>query len=123
MTKRIVIVDDNAIIRRLLPGILESPETSWVVSAEARDGREGIQKISELKPDVAVLDLAMPVMNGLEAARVLSETVPQVPLILFSLHVDSILEREASTAGIRAVVSKAENMQVLVSKVRTLLGS
>jgi DNA-binding NarL/FixJ family response regulator len=94
-----------------------------MVSAEAGDGREGIQKISELKPDVAVLDLAMPVMNGLEAARVLAKTVPEVPLIPFSLHVDSILESEASTAGIRAVVSRAENMQVLVSKVRTLLGS
>ena len=121
MTKRIVIVDDNPVIRRLLRNILESADGSWVVCAEAGDGREGAQKIQESKPDVAVLDLTMPVMSGLEAARVLSETTPQTPLILCTLHEDSVLKTEASAAGISADVSKAENMQVLVDTVRTLL--
>jgi len=121
MSKRIVIVDDNAVIRRLLRNILESAEGSWVVCDEAADGREGVRKIQESKPDAAVLDFIMPVMNGLEAARILSQTVPEVPLILCTLHADSVLESQAAAAGIKGIVSKAENMQVLVNTVRTLL--
>lgn len=123
MTKRILIVDDNAMIRRLLRSALESAEREWIVCGEACDGREGVQKVQELQPDVALLDLAMPVMNGLEAARVLRETMPQVPLIMCSLHVDSHLQAEARKAGIRAIVSKAENLQALIGAVESLLES
>lgn len=123
VTKRIAIIDDNPVIRRLLRSILESADGSWVVCAEAGDGREGVQKIQESKPDVVVLDLTMPVMSGLEAARVLSKTTPQTPLILCTLHEDSVLKTQASAAGITAIVSKAESMQVLVDTVRTLLDS
>ena len=121
MTKRIVIVDDNAVIRRLLRNILESAEESWVVCAEAADGREGVRKIQESKPDVAILDFVMPVMNGLEVARVLTKTVPEVPLVLCTLHADAVLESEAVEAGIKKIVAKAENMQCLVNTVRSLL--
>ena len=123
MTKRIAIVDDNPVIRRLLRNILESADESWSVCAEAGDGREGVQKIQETKPDIAVLDLTMPVMNGLEAARILNQTLPEVALILCTLHEDPILKTQASGAGIKAVISKAENMQVLVKTIRTLLNS
>ena len=113
----------NATMRRLMRGFFEPAETSWVVSAEAVDGREGIRRISDLKPDVAVLDLAMPVMIGLEAARVLTKNMPEVPLILFSLHVDSILERKASTLASASSSLRPKNMQILVSKIRAILGS
>ncbi len=121
MTKRIAIVDDNPVIRKLLRDILESADSSWTVCVEANDGREGVEKIQESKPDVAVLDLTMPVMNGLEAARILNRTAPQIPLILCTLHEDPILKSQASGVGIKAIVSKAENMQVLVQTIRSLL--
>jgi len=93
------------------------------VCGEASDGREGVAKAQELKPDLVVLDLSMPVMNGLEAARVLSRQMPDLPLIMCSLHTDQILEKEASAAGIRTIVSKGENMSELVGKAQALLES
>lgn len=120
MAKRIMVVDDNPAIRRALKNILEfTPE--WEVCGEAADGRDGIEKAKMLSPDLIVMDLSMPVMNGLEAARILHEIMPAVPLILCSLHTDRVLQREATAAGITTVFSKAENMQTLISKARELL--
>ena len=120
MAKRIMVVDDNPAIRRALKNILEFTP-GWEVCGEAADGRDGIEKAKMLSPDLIVLDLSMPVMNGLEAARILHEIMPSVPLILCSLHTDRVLQREATAAGITTVFSKAENMQTLISKARELL--
>jgi len=118
MGKRIVVADDNAAVRRALRGILEL-EGDWTVEGEAVDGRDAIEKAKKLRPDLIVLDVSMPVMSGLAAARVLRHIMPAVPLILCSLHTNDVLEKEA--AGVNAVVSKAQNMQVLVNKARELL--
>jgi DNA-binding NarL/FixJ family response regulator len=120
MAKRIMVVDDNPAIRRALRSILEY-NRDWEVCGEAGDGRDGIEKAKTLHPDLIVLDLSMPIMNGLEAARVLHEIMPEVPLILCSLHTDRILQKEASAAGVASVFSKAENMQTLITKARELL--
>jgi len=120
MGKRIVLADDNAAVRRALRGILEL-EGDWKVDGEAVDGRDAIEKAKKLRPDLIVLDVSMPVMSGLDAARVLRHIMPTVPLILCSLHTNDVLEKEASAAGVNAVVSKAQNMQVLVNKARELL--
>jgi DNA-binding NarL/FixJ family response regulator len=120
MGKRIVLADDNAAVRRALRGILEL-EGDWKVDGEAVDGRDAIEKAQKLHPDLIVLDVSMPVMNGLDAARVLRRIMPAVPLILCSLHTNDVLEKEAIAAGVNAVVSKAQNMQVLVNKARELL--
>lgn len=120
MGKRIVVADDNAAVRRALRGILEL-EGHWKVDGEAVDGRDAIEKAQKLRPDLIVLDVSMPVMSGLDAARVLRRIMPAVPLILCSLHANDVLEQEASAAGVNAVVSKAQNMQVLVNKARELL--
>jgi DNA-binding NarL/FixJ family response regulator len=117
-----MVVDDNPAIRRALRNILEFND-GWVVCGEAVDGRDGIEKAKALGPDLIVLDLSMPVMNGLEAARVLHQIMPQVPLILCSLHTDRVLEKEAVSAGVTAVFSKAQNMQTLISRARELLES
>lgn len=118
--KRIMVVDDNPAIRRALRNILEFND-GWVVCGEAVDGREGIEKAKQLHPDLIVLDVSMPVMNGLDAARVLHQIMPQVPLILCSLHTDEVLRKEAIHAGVDAVISKAQNMQTLIFKARELL--
>jgi DNA-binding NarL/FixJ family response regulator len=120
--KRIMVVDDNPAIRRALKSILEYND-GWVVCGEAVDGREGIEKARQLHPDLIVLDVSMPVMNGLDAARVLHQIMPKVPLILCSLHTDEVLRKEAIHAGVDAVISKAQNMQTLIFKARELLGN
>jgi DNA-binding NarL/FixJ family response regulator len=120
VAKRIMVVDDNPAIRRALKNILEF-NNGWEVCGEAVDGRDGIEKAKQLIPDLIVLDLSMPIMNGLEAARVLHQIMPQVPLILCSLHTDHVLQKEASAAGVATVFSKAENMHTLISKARELL--
>lgn len=120
MAKRIMVVDDNPAIRKILRNILEFTH-DWVVCGEGVDGRDGVEKAKALSPDLIVLDVSMPVMNGLDAARILHQVMPDVPLILCSLHADKLLEMEARRAGVTAVFSKAENVQTLVSKARELL--
>ena len=120
MEKRIVVADDNAAVRHALRNVLES-NGNWKVDGEAVDGQDAIEKAKQLHPDLIVLDLSMPVMNGIDAARVLHQIMPGVPLILCSLHTNDILNEQASAAGVNAVVSKAQNMQVLVNKARELM--
>jgi len=115
-----MVVDDNPAIRRIFRNILEF-DRDWIVCGEGVDGRDGVEKAKALNPDLIVLDVSMPVMNGLEAARILHEIMPSVPVILCSLHADRILEMEARGAGVDAVFSKAENMQTLINKARELL--
>ena len=120
MLKRILIVDDSSLIRRNLRQTFESVE-DWRVCGEAVNGREGIQKANELRPDLVVLDLSMPVLNGLEAARSLQKTMPEVPLMLYSLHADNTVEIEARAIGFRAVLSKSAGTAVLIDEARSLL--
>ncbi len=120
--KGILIVDDNAIIRRSLRRILESVE-GWQVLGEAADGQEGIDKAKELGPDLIILDLSMPRLNGLEAARILSKTMPKVPLLMFSAHTGHIVQKEATAAGVSAVLSKTGDVETLVRQAHILLGT
>jgi DNA-binding NarL/FixJ family response regulator len=80
----------------------------WEASGEATDGRQAIDEAQRLKPDSVVLDLSMPVLNGLEAARVLKPLLPSVPLLMFTNFDSGQLKRDALTAGVSAVVSKSE---------------
>jgi DNA-binding NarL/FixJ family response regulator len=119
MTKCILLVDDNAVIRHMLRTAFEE-RSDWEVG-EAQNGRDAIDKAQESKPDLIVLDLSMPVMNGLEAAPLLRQMLPAVPIILFTLHDNETLEREALSVGISAVVSKAASMKTLVDQAKNLL--
>src|ERR1700693_6388603 len=112
MAKCILIVEDNAIIHRSLRRILESVN-DWKVCGEAVDGFDGIEKAKELHPDLLILDLSMPRLIGLEGARVLSKTLPEVPLLMYSVHTDSIVEKAAAAAGVRVVLSKASDVGAL----------
>jgi DNA-binding NarL/FixJ family response regulator len=120
LLKRILIVDDSSLIRRNLRQTLESVD-DWRVCGEAVNGREGIEKANELRPDLIVLDLSMPVLNGLDAARNLQKTMPQVPLMLYSLHADNRVEKEARAIGFRSVLSKSAGTNVLIDEARNLL--
>jgi two-component system, chemotaxis family, chemotaxis protein CheY len=117
--KAVVIVDDNAAVRRTVGHALL--ENGFRFYGEAENGAEGIEVVKQLKPDLAIIDLSMPVMNGLEAALILRKLFPQMPIILFSLYGDGAVKAEAARAGIDAVISKTEDMPVLIGKAHELL--
>jgi two-component system, NarL family, nitrate/nitrite response regulator NarL len=119
MSSCILLVDDNAVIRRMLRAAFEVT-SAWEVRG-AENGLEAIVKAGELKPDLIVLDLSMPVMNGLEAAPVLRRMLPAVPIIMFTLHSNKTLEREALSTGVTAVVSKDAALKTLVNQAEDLL--
>lgn len=108
MPKCILIVDDSPVIRKISRETLER-EAGWEVCGEASNGRQGIEKAQQLKPDLIVLDLAMPVMNGLDAAHELTRLLPGVPLVMFTNFETTHLKRAALSAGIRAIVSKDQS--------------
>jgi len=74
-----------------------------------------------LHPDLILLDLSMPVMNGLDATRVLKRVLPEVPILMYSAFCDSFTQREARSADVSALVSKSERMSVLVGRARSLV--
>ena len=119
-TKSLLIVDDNESVRRALCERF-THEADFDVCGEAENGKEAIEKAQELNPDLIVLDLSMPVMNGLDAARVLRGLMPTVPLLLYSAFGDKFVEYQALQAGISEVVSKSEAVTVLIRKARGLL--
>jgi DNA-binding NarL/FixJ family response regulator len=119
--KCILIVDDNATVRKAVRSVLEA-QRGFEVCGEAANGKEAVDKARELKPDLIIMDLSMPVMNGLEAARALKDLMPDVPIVMFSVHRSGILEKNARSVGIRAVVPKGDNMN-LVREARLLLGT
>ncbi|HEV2730453.1 MAG TPA: response regulator [Terriglobales bacterium] len=120
MAKAVLIVDDNAYIRKALCEIFKR-EVEFEVCGEAENGKEAIGKAQELLPDLIVLDLSMPVMNGLDAARVLKKLMPAVPLIMYSAFGDGFAEEQARLIGISELVSKSEHASVLIHKARGLL--
>ena len=119
--KYILIVDDSPVVRKTLRQTLEGQD-DWEICGEAANGREGIEKALRFKPDVIVLDLAMPVMNGLDAARELTRLAPSVPLLMFTNFETARLKQEALSAGVRTLVSKSESVGVLINGLRALLG-
>jgi DNA-binding NarL/FixJ family response regulator len=120
MPKSVLVVDDNASIRQALCRVFTS-EADFDLCGEAENGREAIEKAQVLHPDLIVMDLSMPVMNGIDAARTLKTLMPMVPVIIFSEYSDVFSEQEARSAGISALVSKSEHVSVLIDRVRALL--
>jgi two-component system, chemotaxis family, chemotaxis protein CheY len=120
--KSVLIVDDSAYIRQAL-GELFKKEVDFEVCGEAENGKKAIEKARELRPDLIVLDLSMPVMNGFDAARVLKRVMPTVPLIMYSAFGDKLAENQARLIGISEVVSRTEHASVLIQKARGLLHS
>jgi two-component system, chemotaxis family, chemotaxis protein CheY len=122
IAKSVLIVDDNAFIRHALCELFKR-EADFEVCGEAENGKEGIEKAQELRPDLIVLDLSMPVMNGFDAARVLKRLMPTVLLIMYSALGDKLAGNQARLIGIAEVVSKSEHASVLIHKARGLLNS
>ena len=120
MPSRILIVDDSPLFRNLLRKALEI-QAGWQVCGEATNGREGIELAQTTSPDVIVLDLSMPVMNGLEAARILGQKMPNIPVIMFTSFCTPGIESEMLAAGVTKVIPKTGPLSDLIESIRCLV--
>jgi NarL family two-component system response regulator LiaR len=116
----ILIVDDNPSIRYLLRVFVES-QTQFKVCGEAGHGTEAIQMATKLQPELVLLDLAMPVMNGAEAATLLKAMLPRTKIILFSMHMDSVPRSLAAVVGVDLALSKSDGISKLGEHLKKLL--
>lgn len=116
MPLRIILADDHLIVRQGLRSVLE--QEAYTVLGEAGDGREALRLAQELAPDVAVLDLAMPLLNGLDAAREISRVSPQTKTILLTMHTEDPYVMEALRAGVKGYVLKTQAAQDLVQAIK-----
>ena len=107
MASKILIVDDSQVIRRLIRSSIEG-HTNWVVCGEAENGKIAVALVEELRPHLVILDLSMPVMNGLDAAREISSIAPGMPMIMFTMHEVDGLRKDAQRVGIQHVFSKED---------------
>lgn len=117
--KRILVTDDGDSVRDVIRVFLE--QGGFEVCGEAVDGLDAIEQARKLKPDLIILDLAMPRMNGAEAASILSATMPDVPIVLLTLYQNVLGTALASAVGVKAIIDKTEGMGKLVACVRSLL--
>jgi DNA-binding NarL/FixJ family response regulator len=104
--KRVLIVDDHIAMRRAVTRVLAS-QPNVVVCGEAENGQRAIEEAERLKPDLIVLDLSMPIMNGLEAARILRGMMPNIPILMYTSFASSNLAEEALAAGVSRVSTKS----------------
>jgi len=116
MTIRIMLVDDHPIVRQGLKTLLEG-HSGWEVIGEAADGAEAVEKAKNLSPDVMVLDVTMPRMNGLEACRVLRQQCPGLEILFVTQHDSPQMMREALEAGARGYVVKSNAARDLLAAV------
>jgi DNA-binding NarL/FixJ family response regulator len=116
---RLLVADDHEIVRTGLRSLLET-QPGWQVTAEASDGREAVEKAKELKPDVAVLDLSMPSLNGLEAARQMLKNDARAKIVILTAFDSDAMIREVLDAGARGFVLKADASRDLVTAVNAV---
>ena len=116
---RILIADDHALFRRGLVDMLRS-ETEWEVVAVAANGKEAVEKATKTKPDVVVIDLSMPELNGLTATQEILKAVPRAQVILLTVHHSQQIVREALDSGVRGYVLKSDAERDLISAIQAV---
>lgn len=117
---KILVADDHEVMRMGIRNLLESvPE--WDVYAEASSGREAVEIALQSPPDLIIMDITMPEMNGLEAAAKIAESQPDIPVIMFSLHLSEDVVGRFKTRAIRGAVAKSEAARDLLTAVRSVL--
>jgi DNA-binding NarL/FixJ family response regulator len=116
---RILLADDHDIVRRGLKDLLEQ-HAGWQVCAEASNGREAIELALQHRPHVAVIDLSMPELNGLEATRRIRQSLPDTEVLIFTMHESEELIREVLGAGARGYLLKSDAVRQLVPAVESL---
>ena len=119
MGVRLLVADDHEIVRRGLRALLEA-EPGWEVAAEAADGRDAVEKATQLRPDIAILDISMPSLNGLEAARQIVKNVSQTKVLVLTIHDSDPLIQQVLEAGARGYLLKSDAARDLVTAVDAL---
>jgi two-component system vancomycin resistance associated response regulator VraR len=118
--KQVLIADDNRVVRGIIKSFL-TRRRDLAVCGEAANGREAVEKARALKPDLVLLDLLMPDMNGVEAASVLKQTMPEIPIVLFTMYTERVGQHLTAAIGIDAVLSKPDGLTNLAKVVDILL--
>jgi DNA-binding NarL/FixJ family response regulator len=118
---RVLIVDDHAFIRRGIQTILH-PFPQWELCGEADNGNDAIRMANELQPEIIIMDVSMPGLNGIEAARAIRKAQPEVKIILLTLHESVELVRSAFRAGVRGYLLKTDAEQELVRALSVVIG-
>jgi CheY-like chemotaxis protein len=121
MAKCVLLVDDSWLVRKTLRRIFES--SGFEVCGEIGDGDEAVKQAPMLKPDLIVLDLSMPRLNGLQAAPLLRRSLPNVPIILFTIYPSVAVQQNARDAGVTSVISKDKAIACLVTEAQKLVGA
>ena len=122
MPFRILIADDHSAVRSVLRALIES-HSDWQVCGEAVNGFEAVAKTEELKPDLLVLDMAMPIMDGIRAAREISKSSATIPILMHTMHSSPTLDLEAQKAGVTRVVNKCDSGGKLIIAIENLLNA
>jgi DNA-binding NarL/FixJ family response regulator len=116
---RILIADDHELVRHGIRALFDS-EPDWIVCGEARTGAEALAKTIELKPDLVILDVALPELNGIEVTRQLRRSL-DVPILMVTMHASDQIAQEALDAGANGYVLKAEAGRTLAEAIRAIL--
>src|SRR5580692_6783410 len=119
MPLRILVADDHQVVRTGLRALLET-ERGWQVCAEAANGREAVEKAGELRPDVAVLDIGMPLLNGVEATRQIHKLSPKTEVLILTMHDSDLLVQEVLEDGARGYILKDDADRNLLAAVDAL---
>jgi|ERR1700722_2118292 two-component system response regulator NreC len=119
---RILLVDDHSSFRHMLRTFLEL-NPNWEVCGEAADGCEAVKKTTELHPDIVLMDLDMPRLNGLEATRRIHKLSPSVRILILTLHENSVLPQIAQDSGAQGYVLKSESFDVLSRAIENIHAS
>ncbi len=119
ITARILLVDDHEIIRKGLRSVVEARK-DWEIVGEATTGRDAVKKVEELKPDVVVMDISMPELNGLEAVRQIVKIAPRTEVLVLTMHESEDLVREVLEAGARGYLLKSDASRQLISAIEAL---
>jgi DNA-binding NarL/FixJ family response regulator len=119
LPRSILIVDDNPVLRRCLRRLVEQNET-WNVCGEAENGQIAIEKVTQLIPDLVILDWQMSVMGGLEAARQITLVSPNTIIIMFTMHTCAQVEKDARAAGVAYVLSKVDGADRLLAILKSV---
>ncbi len=116
---RILIADDHDLMRRGIKGMLVS-RSGWEVCGEASTGREAVKLAGEMKPDIAILDISMPDLNGVDAAKRIRKESPNTEILILSMHYSDQLIRDILEAGVRGYIVKSDSDRDLIIAVETL---
>jgi DNA-binding NarL/FixJ family response regulator len=116
---RILLADDHDVLRRGLRHLIEE-QPGWEVCAEAVDGREAVEMAKKTQPHVAIIDISMPGLNGLETTRQIRKALPRVEVLIFTMHEDEQLVREVLAAGARGYLLKTDASRHIVAAVDAL---